>query len=547
MRFGQGAVLACICWTMLAIVPASGASDGAIDEAFRAAQWAFLSSAGKALHQLGLREAAGDPGLAAIVRRRQDLLSAVVTREAELSASRDANAAVRLRGEIASLHAEIAILDVKLAQDFPRYAELANPVPVDIAAVQAALREDEALLFFLSTEVETFVWSLDRGSSTWFASPLSREWLGREVADLRADLDPHARTRGAVSLVEGMDRPRIASFDRMDAWFLYTQLIEPVEAILRGKSHVFTVTDGPLSGLPLSVLVTERPRGADNDPVAMRETAWLAKRFATTTLPTVASLTTIRAGRADATTEKRAPFAGIGAPVLGRDIPDEAPVPPPGSGFFRGMLADVTAVRNLPSLPQTGPELRRLAAALGADEDSLHLAETATEAAVKALDLSSTSVIAFATHGLLSGELAGLAEPALVLTPPDAASAADDGLLTASEIAELRLSADWVILSACNTASGDGRPDAEGLSGLARAFLYAGARSILVSHWPVRDDAAARLTTGTLAAIGKDTGIGRSQALRQAMLSLMKDENDPSLAHPSAWAPFMIVGEGGAS
>src|SRR5690606_37924501 len=129
----------------------------------------------------------------------------------------------------------------------------------------------------------------------------------------------------------------------------------------------------------------------------------------------------------------------------------------------------------------------------------------------------------------------------------DAASVADDGLLTASEIAELRLSADWVILSACNTAGGDGRPDAEGLSGLARAFLYAGARSILVSHWPVRDDAAARLTTGTLAAIAKDTGIGRSQALRQAMLTLMEDGNDPSLAHPSAWAPFMIVGEGGAS
>jgi len=166
---------------------------------------------------------------------------------------------------------------------------------------------------------------------------------------------------------------------------------------------------------------------------------------------------------------------------------------------------------------------------------------------VKALDLSSTSVIAFATHGLLSGELSGLAEPALVLTPPDAASLDDDGLLTASEIAELRLSTDWVILSACNTAGTDGRPDAEGLSGLARAFLYAGARSILVSHWPVRDDAAARLTTGTLSRIGEDATIGRSQALRRAMLSLMEDERDQSLAHPSAWAPFIIVGEGGRS
>ena len=133
-----------------------------------------------------------------------------------------------------------------------------------------------------------------------------------------------------------------------------------------------------------------------------------------------------------------------------------------------------------------------------------------------------------------------------MLTPPDAASIEDDGLLTASEIANLRLSADWVILSACNTAGGDGRPDAEGLSGLARAFLYAGARSILVSHWPVRDDAAARLTTQTLELVKDDPTIARSEALRRAMLSLMADERDPSLAHPSAWAPFVVVGDGGS-
>src|SRR5690606_22207527 len=105
-----------------------------------------------------------------------------------------------------------------------------------------------------------------------------------------------------------------------------------------------------------------------------------------------------------------------------------------------------------------------------------------------------------------------------------------------------RLSADWVLLSACNTAGSDGKPGAEGLSGLARAFLYAGARSILVSHWPVRDDAAARLTTDAIAAVGQ--GIGRSEALRRAMLALMEDKRDLSLAHPSAWAPFVVVGEG---
>ena len=141
--------------------------------------------------------------------------------------------------------------------------------------------------------------------------------------------------------------------------------------------------------------------------------------------------------------------------------------------------------------------------------------------------------------------MSGLAEPALVLTPPDEATDVDDGLLTASEAALLNLNADWVILSACNTAAAD-EPGADGLSGLARSFFYAGARSMLVSHWPVRDDAAARLTTAAISMQDSNPDLGRAEALRRSMLVLMNDTSDPSLAHPSAWAPFVIVGEGGS-
>ncbi len=541
---GRAAVALLAMWATLATAVAANERP-AIEEAFEVAQWASLSSAGKALHQLGLREAAGSPELSALVRSRQDLVAQAAGREATLSSGIDANTAVRLRGEIDSLQAEIAAIDARLAADFPRYAELALPTPLTIAAIRESLQDGEALLFFLSAQDATYVWAIDRTRAHWFAAPLWTDFLAGEIARLRADLDPHARTRGAATLVEGMTRPRIASFDRTTAYFLYTQLIEPAEAVLKDKTHVFVVADGPLTGLPLSLLVSERPEGADDDPHVMRETAWLARRFAMTTLPTVASLAAIRATEETKTAAVRKPFLGIGAPVLGKAVAEDAPVPPPGADFFRGVYADVAAVRNLPSLPQTGPELRRLASTLGADEDSLLLADRATEQAVRELDLSTTSVIAFATHGLLSGDLRGLAEPALVLTPPDAVSVEDDGLLTASEIAKLRLSADWVILSACNTAGGDGRPDAEGLSGLARAFLYAGARSILVSHWPVRDDAAAKLTTGTLEVVKTDPAVARSEALRLAMIAVMEDAHDPTLAHPSAWAPFVIVGDGG--
>jgi CHAT domain-containing protein len=112
------------------------------------------------------------------------------------------------------------------------------------------------------------------------------------------------------------------------------------------------------------------------------------------------------------------------------------------------------------------------------------------------LGLADYRAVYFATHGLLAGDVKGLGEPSLALTIPNEPSELDDGLLTASEVAQLKLNADWVVLSACNTAAGD-KPGAEALSGLARAFFYAGARALLVSHWAVDSDAATRLTTTT--------------------------------------------------
>ena len=140
--------------------------------------------------------------------------------------------------------------------------------------------------------------------------------------------------------------------------------------------------------------------------------------------------------------------------------------------------------------------------------------------------------------------MTGLAEPALVLTPPAKGTEQDDGLLTASEVARLKLDADWVILSACNTASTDGTPGAEGLSGLVKAFFLAGTRALLVSHWPVFSDAAVKLTTRMLREASK-AGVGRSEAHRRAMLALMNDGEKPYYAHPIFWAPFVVVGEGG--
>jgi CHAT domain-containing protein len=199
----------------------------------------------------------------------------------------------------------------------------------------------------------------------------------------------------------------------------------------------------------------------------------------------------------------------------------------------------------LPALPETAGELQAVAKALGASpQDDVKLGTAATVTSVNQLPLDQYRVVDFATHGLVAGEVNGLSEPALVLTLPDRPTGDDDGLLTASRVAKLKLDADWAVLSACNTAAGD-KPGAEGLSGLARAFFYAGARALLVSHWPVDSDAAVRLTTGAFAELTAHPGIGRAEALRRSMKALIADRSSPRNADPAVWAPFVLVGEGG--
>ena len=210
-----------------------------------------------------------------------------------------------------------------------------------------------------------------------------------------------------------------------------------------------------------------------------------------------------------------------------------------GAGVDRDKIA-----RALPQLPDTADELKAVAQKLGASAGDLVLGRDATETAVKTALLSNYRVVYFATHGLVAGDIKGLAEPSLALSIPKRTSDLDDGLLTASEIAQLKLNADWVVLSACNTVAGD-KPGAEALSGLARAFFYAGARALLVSHWAVDSAAATRLAITTFDRIKADPAVGRSEALRLAMLDYLNDTANPLNAYPAYWAPFIVVGEGG--
>jgi len=429
---------------------------------------------------------------------------------------------------------KLKALDGRLNAEFPEYAELASPKPLALAEAQGLLGPGEALLAYLAGDKFTYLWVARKNRARIFRLDIGGEALGEAVINLRSGLDPN----GIIGISD------IPAFDTARAFELYGRIFAAAEPLLDGVRHLFVVPDGALQSLPLGVLVTGKTEGEIADFSAYRQVPWLARKYAMTTLPSVSSLRALRRFAGSARAKK--PFAGFGDPLL-QGHPGKNRAVELASLFTSRGIADVYAVRTqLPPLPDTADELEAMARILDAGKADLFLRERATESRIKAENLNKYRVLAFATHGLVAGDLEGLAEPALVLTPPRVGTEQDDGLLTASEVATLKLNADLVVLSACNTASADGSPNAEALSGLAKAFFYAGSRSLLVSHWQVGSDAAVKLTTAMLNEAANDNTVGRAEALRRSMLALMENSAKPYYAHPMFWAPFVVVGEGGA-
>jgi CHAT domain-containing protein len=501
-----------------------------------------------------------------------------------------------LRRELAETERKQSANVARLERDFPEYAALANPMPLKPEELQQLLGADEALVFWLSAERhwEIYVFALTREGFEWKTIPLKGEALAEKVAAFRRGLGVDALRRGlervectqaeadrrGLSRIEcnrvlatecaqastegrGLERSECSQagekklFDLGLARELYTTLIGPVEALIKDKRHLMVVPSGALTALPFHLLATEKPAVAVpqvntlRDLAAYRDAAWLLKRHAVSVLPSVASLKALRVfARKD---EAGKPLIGFGDPIFNAEeesrpgTQDRAVVATRSyTEFWKGVDIDRSLLsKALPRLPETAAELRAVAQNLGAPPSSIHLRQDASESTVKRSTLSDYRVVYFATHGLVAGDIKGLAEPSLALTLPKELSDLDDGLLTASEVAQLKLNADWVVLSACNTIAGD-KPGAEALSGLARAFFYAGARALLVSHWAVESNAAMRLTTSTFDIMKSDPTLGRAEASRRAMLAYMNDATDPLNAYPALWAPFVVVGEGAA-
>ena len=533
-----------------------------LDTAFRAAQMSENTAAAAALNQMAARFSAGTGPLAELLRQGQDLSNRWEDIDRQLTQSiGEQTAAVKsntdertkARRELDRLSGELRALNSRISKEFPEYAGLSGAEAVSVKAAQEALAADQALIAILSNGPATTTFVITREEARWHRSALTQTKLAEKIEKLRCGLEAEAwtedkRRERCKELGLKLTSADLLPFDLAEAHQLHVDLFGPLQPMLKGKSLVI-VPSGPLTSLPMHVLLTEKPAEAfPADAAGYRKASWLAKANAVTVLPSVRSLTALKV--AGTRTKAPKPLVGFAAPDFqGTSI---APAPQPTAAkravtqqfaaFFKGTRANLELLKSsLTPLPETKDELLTVARKIGADEKDVLVGTAATKASVKQLPLADYRVVYFATHGLIAGEVEGLGEPALVLTLP-AAGDADEGLLTASDVAQLKLNADWVVLSACNTAAGS-RPGADALSGLARSFFYAGARALLVSHWKVSSAAAVKLTTAAFDALASDPAIDKAEALRRSMIALI-EKDEPEMAHPSNWAPFVLVGDG---
>jgi CHAT domain-containing protein len=475
---------------------------------------------------------------------------------------------------------QIATLQAQVEKLSPEYVQLTGVRRVKLEQLQSYLTPTEGVALFLLGNSSGFVQLIRRDSVTIAPIIKTVEQIFEDVKSLRLGLN--------------VEQGKVQAFDVNKSFALYQSLLGGVDKDLTGLEHLIVVPSGPLASLPFSVLVTAQPNGAD-----YANAAWLVKRVALTHSPSLLSFYDKRS--TVPTHQATRMFLGFGNPTLGpasvstknvrvvntiatslgqvdkvvsastatiattptspmstiqgngnssaaKPVAKPLPVGKPqafaavtcrdGGPIPRSILTD------MPSLPDTQTELQTVSNFLkGSGPTEFFVGAQATEARLRSIRLSDYRILYFATHGLLPGELRCQSEPALVLSPPATAAVTkiEDGLLDASEISQMKLNADLVVLSACNTAGGGDKFGGEALTGLAEAFFFAGARNLLVTHWSVPSEATTSLMGRVFASLGPDMTRSSARALQQAQVQMLAM---PATAHPVFWGAFVLLGDG---
>lgn len=496
--------------------PNNDGAEAIADEAFQLIQMAQPKATAAAVIRMASRISRGDSPLATLVRRKQDIMDRQSREAAKLVREASKAPAVRntaiensLRTTISSLLEDVEAIDRELSIRFPDYQELNRIEPISLRSVQKMLQPGEAMLVYgaMPARRQHYLYMDSEARKRlylWVIRPDSVKFLPIDVSLDRLETDIRASRDSITSLNSG----GLPNVDVANLHSIYRTVLAPAEAHLDGVKQIIVVPSEILTEMPFSVLVATPENSVTKISANYSRVNWFGLRYPISYLPSVSSFLALRkiqrAGLA------KEPFVGFGDPLLegGLEGRTRNTASLRVGDFYRDVgsgnvprtagVADAKLIRQQVRLPETEMEIREMAKILRADQDSIWLQERATERNVKAMDLARYRTIAFATHGVMAGEIGPDMEPGLLLTPPLEGTTEDDGYLSAGEIAELKINAEFVILSACNTAAADGKPGSEGMSGLAKAFFYAGARSLLVSHWPVASEAAVPLTTGIL-------------------------------------------------
>ncbi|WP_270933783.1 CHAT domain-containing protein [Falsiroseomonas oryzae] len=499
-------------------------------EMFGAVQFAQRGQTVRFVTQSAARLAAGggDARASDAVRRLQD-----IDRELrEMFAVRDALGATASPTARADLDRRI---DERLRAREETESEVAAAAPGYRQLLLGAVTAGDAAAVLAPREVMVQILLGARHGYTLAVRP------DGSVLARRIDLGDGAAATLVARIRSGIDQPAVRGargFDTAAAHELHAKLFGPVAPALEGAERLTVIPDGPLLAIPFGLLLAEPA-----DPAALGRAAWLVRRHAIVHATSAQAVVTLR-NLSPASAAPRA-YVGFG------DFD-----PPSAAQLARSFPADRCAedarlAAGLVRLPGTREEVRIAAQLARADARSTYFGTAFTRAGLRAADLGTHRIIHLATHALLPGELSCVTEPSVVLTPlpgaPDAASA----FLRASEVLDMRLDADLVILSACNTAgpasgvAGAAGSAGEALSGLARSFFYAGARGLLVTHWPAVDQAAAITVADMMRR--QEAGADSATALRGAQLVLL-DEAGRGLpefyAHPYYWAGFALIGDG---
>ena len=534
-----------------------------VSEAFALGDLARSSNVQRALTASTARANISNPRLLQLVREEQDLNQRIVflTRFSKELAMQPANEQLpqiqaKMKADIEQLRLEAKRAAHLIALDFPEYAELVSPRPITLEKIQKLIKSNETMVTWFIGKQSSYVWAVNQQGEPLFKSiAMGQAEVRKNVSQLRKALDP------GVATIED-----IPKFDFQLSSRMYDVLFKPVQTAFAGKNTLVVVPHDEIGQLPLGVLTTapfQLKVSSDKLFANYKDAPWLIRQYAVVSSPSATALYALRGlpepkkGRLD--------FIGFGDPLFSVEqakLDDRQHASASTGGTQLASRGVPLRLRNspntssvssaevsmLPRLPDTNDEILEIAKVFDVKpERDIYLQKRASLDEVLKVDMSNRKVVMFSTHGLIPGELDGLTQPALALTNPEVQNAKGDGLLKVDTILTLKLDADWVVLSACNTAAGEGE-GAEALSGLGRAFFFAGARAILVSSWPVDSEASRKLMTDLFKRYAQERDISKPRALQQASLRLM-DEGVPddtksryTYAHPLFWAPFTMVG-----